>query len=90
MAVQRKKVPLFVQWDQQSILRRIGKLEDALTVLISQTTTPSSDTEGIVVRNVRDHEILEGQERITEILERIQFQLSFMTGVTLEVGDLSG
>lgn len=87
MAIQRKHIPDFIQWDQQSILAAISALNGALTALTNLTENPASDTRGVVMRNVRDHEIIAALVAIPEVLERIHTQLSFITGVGLSVGD---
>ena len=87
MAVQRKHIPEFVQWDQQSILREIAALKAQISTLTNLTGNPASDTRGVVTRNVRDYEILATMDRNTEVLERIQRQLSFITNVDLDKGE---
>ena len=89
MTVARKHIPQPVVWDQTSILKQISELEGALTALTNLTGNPSSDTRGVAVRNVRDYELLAGFAALTEVLERIQRQLGFLTEVDLEPGDLS-
>ena len=87
MAVARKHIPEPVIWDQLSILREIAKLTSQISVLTNLTTNPSSDTRGVVVRNVRDYELIAAIERNSEVLERIQQQLSFITSVELSLGE---
>ena len=89
MSPQRKHIPEFVQWDQQSILREIAALKAQISTLTNLTGNPSSDTRGTVVRNVRDYEILAAMDRNSEVLERIQLQLSIITGVELNLGDVA-
>ncbi len=87
MSVQRKHIPEPVIWDQTSILREIAKLRSQLAALTNLTGNPASDTRATAVRNVRDYEILAAMDRNTEVLERIQRQLSFITIVNLEIGE---
>ncbi len=87
MSIQRKHIPEFVQWDQQSILREIAALKAQISTLTNLTGSPSSDTRGVVVRNVRDYEIIAAIERNTEVLSRIQLQLGFINNINLEVGE---
>ncbi len=81
MTVQRKKPPKHVIWDQAAILRRIADLEAAITAFTSSSENPTSDTQGTVVRNVRDYEILSAISQQTEVLERIEQQLIFLTEI---------
>ncbi|MEE9598156.1 MAG: hypothetical protein V3V96_15400 [Acidiferrobacterales bacterium] len=76
-----------VAWDQSSILRRITKLEDELIKLTHATTAPGADTQGTVVRNVRDTDILQHLAGIAEVLERIHTQFTFVTDVNLNRGE---
>ena len=87
MTVARKHIPQPVVWDQTSILKQISELEGALTALTNLTGNPSSDTRGVVVRNVRDHEIVEGLTVIGEALQRINMQLGLLSGMELKPGD---
>lgn len=87
MSSSRKNIPEPVVWDQTSILREIAKLRSQISVLTTLTENPSSDTRATVVRNVRDYEIISAIARNSEVLERIQRQLSFITGVDLDEGD---
>ena len=87
MVVQRKAIPEFIQWDQQSILTAIAKIASELSTLTDLTVNPASDTQGVVTRNVRDHEIIAALVAIPEVLERIHTQLSFITEVHLNAGD---
>lgn len=86
-ASSKGSIPKAVIWDQTSILREISRLIGALTTLTNLTGNPTSDTRGVATRNIRDHEILDAINANTEVLERIQTQLSFMTEVDLNVGD---
>ena len=76
-------VPDLVAWDQTSILREIAALKGAMTALTNLTGNPTSDSRGVVTRNVRDYEIIEAIQGNTEVLERIQTQLSFITEIEL-------
>ena len=87
MSIQRKHIPEPVIWDQTSILREIAKLTGQISALTNLTGNPASDTRATVVRNVRDYEILAAMDRNTEVLERIQRQLSFITTTNLEIGE---
>ena len=87
MAIARKHISEPVVWDQISILREIAALKSQISTLTNLTTNPSSDTRATVVRNVRDYEILASIERNTEVLERIQRQLGFITGLDIGVGE---
>ena len=87
MSISRKHIPEPVVWDQTSILREIAKLKGQISTLTNLTGNPSSDTRGIVTRNVRDYELISAIERNSEVLERIQRQLSFITGIDLETGE---
>ena len=87
MSIQRKHIPEPVIWDQTSILREIAALKSQISALTNLTGNPSSDIRATVVRNVRDYEILAAMDRNTEVLERIQRQLSFITVVNLEIGE---
>ena len=87
MTVARKHIPEAVVWDQQAILAAIARLSSQLTQLNNLTGTPQSDAKGVVTRNVRDFEIIEALDRNTEVLERIQQQLSFITDVNLNLGE---
>lgn len=87
MSAQRKTIPEFVQWDQQSILREIAALKAQISTLTNLTENPTSDTRATVVRNVRDYEILSALDHLSEIMERVQMQLSFITNIELFVGD---
>ncbi len=89
MAIQRKEPPKPVQWDQQSILRAIRDFAVALVGLGGTTTNPSSDTEAVVTRNIRDHELLAGLDANTHVLRQIEQHLSFMTEVDLGGHDAS-
>ncbi len=89
MSIARKHIPEPVIWDQTSILREIAKLTGQISALTNLTGNPSSDTRATVVRNVRDYEILAAMDRNTEVLERIQLQLSIITGVELNLGDVA-
>ena len=87
MAIARKHIPEPVIWDQASILREIAKLTGQISALTNLTENPASDTRATVVRNVRDYEILASIERNSEVLERIQRQLGFITGLDIGVGE---
>ena len=80
-------IPQAVIWGQTSILREISRLIGALTALTNLTANPTSDTRGVVTRNIRDQELIESLIAIPEVLERIQQQLSFLTNVPLKKGD---
>ena len=87
MSIQRKHIPEPVIWDQTSILREIAKLTGQISALTNLTGNPSSDTRATAVRNVRDYEILAAMDRNTEVLERIQRQLGFITHLDIGVGE---
>jgi len=87
VSVARKHIPEPVVWDQTSILREIAALKSQISTLSNLTENPSSDTRATVMRNVRDYEIIAAIERNTEVLERIQRQLSFITDFDLGVGE---
>lgn len=72
-------IPEQVVWDQTSILREIAALKGALTTLTNLTENPTSDTKGLVTRNVRDFEIISAIQDNTQVLERIERQLSYIT-----------
>ena len=87
MSIQRKHIPEPVIWDQTSILREIAALKAQISTLTNLTENPASDTRATVVRNVRDYEILASMDRNTEVLERIQRQLGFITHLDIGVGE---
>ena len=87
MAIARKHISEPVVWDQTSILREIAALKAQISTLTNLTENPASDTRATVVRNVRDYEILASMDRNTEVLERIQRQLGFITHLDIGVGE---
>ena len=87
MTVQRKTSPDPVQWDQQAILSAIARVGATFGQLTYLTGNPPSDTRAPAMRNVRDYEIISALERHSEMLGRIERQLSFISGVDLDEGD---
>ena len=79
MTVQRKTPPKHVVWDQAAILRRISDLESAITAFEQTTGTTSSDDSAVVIRNIRDYEIIEAIKTNTNILLRISEQLEILS-----------
>ena len=51
------------------------------------TTKPSIDAKATIVSDVRNEEIIVALNTQTEVLERVQKQLSFITGINLDPGD---
>ena len=71
-------IPDPVIWDQTSILRSISALKGALTALTNLTGNPTSDSRGVVTRNVRDFEIISAIKDNTAVLRRIEEQLEIL------------
>ena len=72
-------IPNVVVWDQAAILSAITQVTSGLSQLTTLTGTPSSDSKGVVTRNVRDYEIISAIKDNTDVLKRISEQLEILS-----------
>ena len=88
MARNRKTPPKLVEWAQERILQKLLQFL-AQGSQFSHGTSVATDTKAVAVNDVRNEEMLNALDRNTEVLDRVQRQLSFITGVDLDKGDSS-
>ena len=88
MARNRKVPPKLVEWAQERILQRLLQILGTGSQF-SHGTSVATDTKAVAVNDVRNEEILDALNRNSEVLDRVQRQLSFITGVDLDKGDSS-
>ncbi len=77
-----------VRWAQSRILKALKDIFNALSKQGSTSTT--SDSEGTVVRNVRDYEMLERMDQIVNELSKINNQLELLTENPVSIGEMDG
>jgi hypothetical protein len=83
----RKHLPEPVVWDQAAILSAITRMTSGVTQLTHLTTVPESDTRAVVTRGVSDNDMVAGIADLVDVLARIQLQLSFITGISINRGE---
>lgn len=74
-----------VRWAQSVIIKKLTDILGAVSRAGSTSTT--SDSAAVIVRNVRDYEILERLDEVVEQLSRLNNQLSFLTDNQLNIGE---
>lgn len=82
MARNRKQPPKLVEWAQERILQRMLQLMGQ-GGLFSHGTSVTTDTKAVATNDVRNAEILVALDRNTEVLNKIEKQLSFITEIEL-------
>ncbi len=75
----RKHLPEPVVWDQAAILSAITRLTSGVAQLNNIVGLPSSDSRGVVTRNIRDYEIIAAIKENTGVLARISEQLEILS-----------
>ncbi len=74
-----------VRWAQAAILKRLRDILNAVSQPGQTSTT--SDSTAIVVRNVRDYEILERLDEVVIQLDRLNNQLYLITESQVNTGE---
>lgn len=74
-----------VRWAQAAILKRLRDILNAVSQPGQTSTT--SDSAAIVVRNVRDYEILERLDQVVIQLDRLNNQLYLITESQINTGE---
>ena len=74
-----------VRFSQSRLLKALKDIFNALSKGGSTSTT--SDSSAVVVRNVRDYEILERLDEVVAELSKLNNQLALMTENYLEIGE---
>ncbi len=75
-----------VRFSQSRLLKALKDIFNALSKVGSTSTT--SDSEGTVVRNVRDFEIIERLDQTILELNKINNQLFILTENKVELGEM--
>ena len=88
VAFSRKVPPKLVEWAQSRILHKLNQLLGQSS-RITIGTSVNTDTDAVATNDVRNSEIISAIENNSEILRRIETQLSFLTDVQLDKGDVS-
>ena len=82
VARNRKQPPKLVEWAQERILQKLLQFLSQ-GAQFSHGTSVLTDTKAVAVNDVRTEEVINALDRNTEVLNKIERQLSFITEIEL-------